>query len=88
LSSIALALGLNKYVLVGSNERSKGYHENLRLMSDVLESLIGALYLDGAVTIAEKIIVTAYLKIITQELCKSRLYGTINRFATILYKKV
>lgn len=58
LSSIALALGLNKFVLIGSNERSKGYHENLRLMSDVFESLIGALYLDGAVTIAEKIIVT------------------------------
>jgi ribonuclease-3 len=58
LSSIALSLGLNRFVLVGSNERSKGYHENLRLMSDVLESLVGALYLDGAMSIAENIVLT------------------------------
>ncbi len=56
LSQIALKLCLHKFVLVGSNERRKSYNENLRLMSDVLEALIGALYLDGAIKIAENII--------------------------------
>lgn len=56
LSQIALKLCLHKFVLVGSNERTKGYNENLRLMSDVFEALMGALYLDGAIKIAENII--------------------------------
>lgn len=62
---IALTLQLSNYVLVGNNERNNGYNESPGLMGDIFEALIGALYLDGAITVAEEIMlnnIKDYLK--------------------------
>lgn len=56
LYTIALKLQLNEFVLIGSNERINSYNKNPDLMCDVFEALIGALYLDGAIAVAEEII--------------------------------
>ena len=47
LGNAALKMGLNKYLLLGKGEEQKGGRNKLSIVSDSVESLIAAVYLDS-----------------------------------------
>lgn len=47
LKDIALEMGLNNYLLLGKGEESQGGRLRGSLLSDALEAIIGAVFLDG-----------------------------------------
>ncbi len=53
LGDIALELGIDRFVVVGSHERKGGMRRNASILADVIEALIGALYLDAGYGAAE-----------------------------------
>ncbi len=53
LGDIALELGIDRFVVVGSHERKGGMRRNASILADVIEALIGALYLDAGYGTAE-----------------------------------
>lgn len=47
LADIARGLGIGKFILLGNGETAGGGHDKNSILSDTLEALIGAVYLDG-----------------------------------------
>jgi ribonuclease-3 len=56
LSAAAERIGLNKHVLLGVGERASGGANKPSVLSDTLEALFAAVYLDGGFSEAKKVI--------------------------------
>ena len=56
LASIATAHGLGEYMILSHSERSSGGGQKETLLADVMESLMGAVYLDGGLDPAKQMI--------------------------------
>lgn len=50
LAAVAADLGLGRWLLLGAGEENAGGREKTSILSDALEAVIGALYLDAGVT--------------------------------------
>jgi ribonuclease III len=57
---IAEKLGLSEHIVVGSSERAKGVQRTRSILSDVMEALIGAVYLDGGPEPARRFILAQW----------------------------
>ena len=55
-AAVAQALGLQEFVLLGAVEKRKDVHKAASVLSDVVEALIGAIYLDGGYEAAQRFI--------------------------------
>ncbi|RLA35412.1 MAG: ribonuclease III [Gammaproteobacteria bacterium] len=60
LAEVALELGLGEHVFLGSGERKSGGHRRESILSDTLEAIFGAVYLDAGFDAARQVICTAY----------------------------
>ena len=58
-SSIARKLNLNKFLFVGSSHKNLERSED-KITSDCLEAIVGALYLDGGLKVAQKFILSVW----------------------------
>lgn len=56
LNQFALALGLGAYLQMGRGEDASGGRERSSNLADAFESLIGALYLDGGMVAAQRMV--------------------------------
>lgn len=56
LGAIGKDIGLGAFVRLGKGEESAGGRQRVSLLSDCLEAVIGAAYLDGGVKAAERIV--------------------------------
>ncbi|NTU77110.1 MAG: ribonuclease III [Alphaproteobacteria bacterium] len=56
LRAIALEIGLEKHVRLARGEDASAARKNLATLSDAMEALIGALYLDGGIEVARAFI--------------------------------
>jgi ribonuclease-3 len=56
LHRYSLALGLQQFVYMSGKSIYRGYHQSKKVLEDVFESLIGAIYLDHGLIIAKKFI--------------------------------
>lgn len=61
LSGIAREIALGEHVLLGKGEENAGGRHRASLLSDCLEAIIGAAYLDGGVRAAEKVVETVVI---------------------------
>lgn len=61
LAFCAREFGLEEYILLGKGEELTGGRERDSIISDVCEAIIGALYLDGGMSIAHRFIHTFVL---------------------------
>ena len=52
LAETARALGLSEYLILGKGERSSGGEDKPSILADVVEAMIGAVYLDGGMDAA------------------------------------
>jgi ribonuclease III len=55
-AAVGQALGLDQFIIVGQVEKSKGVQRIASVLGDVVEALIGALYLDGGLEVARSFI--------------------------------
>jgi ribonuclease-3 len=55
LAEAARALGLSEYLILGKGERSSGGEDKPSILADVVEALLGAVYLDGGLEKAREI---------------------------------
>ena len=58
LCSAARELGLSEYIILGRGERNSGGADKPSILADVVEALIGAVYLDGGLDNAKMIVHT------------------------------
>ncbi|GAB4222693.1 MAG: ribonuclease III [Francisella sp.] len=63
LSKLALTLKMDEYIILGASE--KGGHKREKILEDVLEAIIGAIYLDSDFETVKKIILKWYNSIIS-----------------------
>ena len=56
LSRVGMEVGLNKYILLSSDEERSGGRERPSIVSDAFEAVIGAIYLDGGFEAARRTI--------------------------------
>jgi ribonuclease-3 len=62
LSKLSLDLGLHNFIIMNQKGLHKGWHMNPRIVEDVLEALIGAIYLDLGIPAARQFFMTALQK--------------------------
>jgi ribonuclease-3 len=55
LAQMAQQLGLENYLLVGVSQRNSGSMQNVRLLADSFEALVGAVFLDGGFAAARRV---------------------------------
>jgi len=60
LADIARDLGLADLVRLGSGETRTGGHQRSSILSNALEALLGAIYLDGGMAAAEAVVLRLY----------------------------
>jgi ribonuclease-3 len=56
LSNIAHQLGIHEYIIMSGGEEKAGGKTNPRILENVVEALIGAMYLDGGLEVCKKFI--------------------------------
>lgn len=62
LSKLALDLGLHDFIIMNQKGLYKGWNKNPRIVEDVLEALVGAIYLDLGIPAARQFFMTALNK--------------------------
>ncbi|WP_333023075.1 ribonuclease III [Wolbachia endosymbiont of Pentidionis agamae] len=67
IAGIAKAINLNQFIIMNNSERYNGGEYNPRNLENVLEALIGAIYLDGGFDSAKNF-VTTYWKKLAQDM--------------------
>jgi ribonuclease-3 len=60
LADIARGLGVGALVQLGSGEVRTGGHQRSSILSNALEAVIGAIYLDGGMAEAERVVLSIY----------------------------
>jgi ribonuclease III len=56
LAEVALTLGLGRYLIVSPSEDAAGVRDNPRVLADVCEAVIAALFLDGGLEVATRFV--------------------------------
>ena len=56
LATVARKINFGNYLLISAGEEAAGARQSITILSDALEAVIGALYLDGGLEVAEKFI--------------------------------
>lgn len=83
LARIARSMGLGSYLFLGNGEDKSGGRERDSILSDAVEAVIAAMYLDGGMAITEKWVLKA-LRPIIAEAAQSRM---TDDFKTLLQEK-
>jgi len=56
LSSVAIEIGLNRFIFISAEEEKSGGRERPSIVSDAFESIIGAVFLDGGLAAARSLV--------------------------------
>ena len=67
LAEVAAAVGLERFMILGRSEAEAGAGGNPALLSDTCEAVIGALYLDGGLAVAERFVVRHWTPLLEAE---------------------
>jgi len=68
LSEIARQIGLGRFLIVSRGETEAGVRESETILSDAMEAVIGALYLDGGLEAARRFILNSWNPLVEAEL--------------------
>ena len=60
LAYCAKDIGLGKYILLGRGEEATGGRDRDSIISDVMEAVIGAVFLDGGIEYAKNLFFNSY----------------------------
>ncbi len=94
LAIVARDMGMGKFLLLGKGEENSGGHDRSSILSDCIESIIAAIYMDGGYLEVKKFIYKIYLTIIEEKTLfydsKTRLQEILQEYSTdpIIYEVV
>ncbi|GMO56683.1 MAG: ribonuclease III [Rickettsiales bacterium] len=71
LSSIALKLGIGDYINMSRSEEMQGGRSNVKILEDVMEAIIGAIYKDSNIELTKKFILQKWKKLLNEKATKS-----------------
>lgn len=78
-------LGLNKYLIMGLSETKMGINNNTSVMSDMFESIVAGIYLDGGLKNARRFVLSALEPVILKSECNNNNFydykSMLNEFA-------
>lgn len=60
LTEIARELELGKYLNLGAGELKSGGHHRASILADTVEAIIGAVYLDGGISVCERVVLQLF----------------------------
>ena len=60
LTKVAKSIGLGEYIFLGEGEKRSGGRNRPSLLTDALEALIGAIYIDGGFLAAKKVVINLF----------------------------
>ena len=63
-AAVGEAIGLHDFIKVGDTEKKTGVHKMKSVLGDVVEALIGAIYIDGGFDAARKVILTHWADVL------------------------
>lgn len=69
LAGIAVSLGLGKYLLLGRGEERSGGREKRSLLADAYEALLAAVYLDGGIRPARRLVRAHFSPLLADKGC-------------------
>lgn len=64
LAAIAREVGIGAHVLLGQGEEMSGGRDKDSILSDIVEALLGSIYLDGGYEVAERLILERWVPLI------------------------
>lgn len=67
LSEVARQIGLGRFLIVSRGEMEAGVRESETILSDAMEAVIGALYLDGGLEAAQRFILQCWNPLVEAE---------------------
>ncbi|MCL2223990.1 MAG: ribonuclease III [Defluviitaleaceae bacterium] len=76
LANLARSLSIGTFILLGQGEATEGGREKDSILSDVLESILGAIYLDGGLEEVRALILRLYEPIADKALNNKKDYKT------------
>ncbi len=65
-AKVGLELGIQDFVILGEKEKRKGVQQSASVLGDVVEALIGAIYLDGGLEPARRMIAKGWAERLKQ----------------------
>lgn len=78
LSGIAMRMGLSELIIMSPKALRSGFNTNPRILEDVFESLVGAIFLDGGMVAARSFVLDVFSKHVDpMELAKNTNYKDI-----------
>ena len=86
LARIIIKYGLDKYVLLGKSEKRKSRDENKSIYADFFESLLGAIYLDGGLEAARKVVKFMFKDLLSDLSHAEADYDYKNRLRSLSHK--
>ena len=73
--------GLNEFLIMGESETKMGINRNSSVMSDLFESIVGSIYLDGGIKNAKNFILKFLEPKIRLSECNNNNFSMLNEFA-------
>jgi len=87
LARVAGALGVGEALLLGRGEASSGGRRKASLLADALEALIGAVFLDGGIDAARRLVIELLLDAIDAEAAQRVLGDPKNRLQELVAQR-
>ncbi|MEM8914361.1 MAG: ribonuclease III [Pseudomonadota bacterium] len=72
LASIATEVGLGRFVALSASQEAAGGRDSPTIMADIMEAIVGALYLDGGIDAAQDFLVPLFDRHVDQTLAPPR----------------
>ncbi len=66
LAAVAAGLGLGEHLVLGSGEEASGGRAKLSILADAMEAVIGAVYLDGGLAAARRLIADRWDRLLAE----------------------
>lgn len=87
IGKIAQKLGWGKYLRLGKGEETSGGRENLSLLADTFEAVLGAIYLDAGLTSVQKFLADNLFPLITELEKEENFYDFKSKLQEIAQQK-
>lgn len=68
LAEIGRELEIGSYIIMNSGEKERKENENPRVLAEILEAIIGAIYLDGGYEVSKEVIIKLFEKHLPSDL--------------------